>query len=108
MEKVTRSGGGEANAGRRLVAWARMSGFKREQLKVSAVVEVFSSREEREFIGSRYAERILYSDLGRKAIELGLARQEDLESMAEAWKRWIEDDDGYLGLNSTEILCQKA
>jgi hypothetical protein len=107
FQKVMRSGGGEPNAGRRLVAWAREVGFEREELQVSAVVEVYSSRSEREFIATRYYERILHSEVGRKAEELGIATREEIESVANAWKQWIDDDDGYFGMTSTEILCRK-
>jgi hypothetical protein len=107
FEKVMRSGGSEPNAGRRLVAWARKAGFEREELQVSAVVEVYSSRSEREFIATRYYERILHSEVGRKAEELGIATREEIESVANAWKQWIDEDNGYFGMPSTEILCRK-
>lgn len=107
FQKVMRSGGSEPNAGRRLVAWAREAGFEREELQVSAVVEVYSSRLEREFIATRYYERILHSEVGRKAEELGIATREEIESVANAWKQWIGEDDGYFGMPSTEILCRK-
>lgn len=107
FENVMRSGGSEPNAGRRLTTWARKAGFKREELQVSAIVEVYSTRPEREFIATRYYERLLYSEVGRKAEELGIATREEMESVANAWKEWINDDDGYFGMPSTEVLCQK-
>jgi hypothetical protein len=105
--RVMRSGGSEPHAGRRLTAWAREAGFEREELQVGAAVEVHSSRPEREFIATRYYERILHSEVGRKAEVLGIATREEIENVANAWKQWIDDDDGYLGLPSTEILCRK-
>ncbi len=107
FENVMRSGGSEPNAGRRLAAWAREAGFQREKLQVSAVVEVYSSRSEREFIATGYHDRILFSDVGRKAEELGIATREEIENVAKAWKQWIDNDDGYMGMPSTEILCRK-
>jgi hypothetical protein len=107
FEKVMRSGGSEPHAGRRLAAWAREAGFKREEFQVSAVVEVYSSRPEREFIATRYYERILHAEVGRKAEELGIATREEIEDVANAWKQWIGDDDGYFGIASNEILCRK-
>ena len=104
---VTRSGGSEPNAGRRLVAWAREAGFRREQLQVTATVEVYSSRERREFIASQLAGRLLQTEVGTKAVELGITTREEMESIADAWKIWIDDDDAYLGVTSTEILCFK-
>ena len=107
FQKVMRSGGSEPNAGRRLVAWARKAGFERDELQVSAVVEVYSSRSEREFIATQYYERILHSEVGRKAEELGIATREEIENVANAWKQWIDEDNGYFGMHSTEILCRK-
>lgn len=107
MSKMIRSGGGEPNAGRRLTAWAMAAGYKRDELQVSAAVEVYSSRPEREFIATRYSERLLYSEVGRKAEELGIATREEMESVAKAWEEWIDNDEGYYGLPSTEILCRK-
>ncbi len=107
FEKVMRSGGSEPNAGRRLTAWAREAGFRREELQVSAAMEVYSTRPEREFIATRYYERLLYSDVGRKAEELGIATREEMEIVAKAWEEWINDDDGYFGMPCTQVLCRK-
>jgi hypothetical protein len=107
FEKVMRSGGSEPNAGRRLTAWAREAGFKREELQVSAVVELYSARPEREFIATRYYERLLYSEVGRKAEELGIATKEEMKRVANAWKEWIDDDDGYFAMPHTEVLCRR-
>jgi hypothetical protein len=107
FQKVMRSGGSEPNAGRRLAAWAREAGYTREELQVSAAVEVYSSRSEREYIATQYYERLLHSDVGRKAEELGIATREEIERAANAWKQWINDDDAYYGMPSTQILCRK-
>jgi hypothetical protein len=107
FKKVMRSGGSEPNAGRRIIAWARETGFKREEFQVSAVVELYSTRPEREFIATRYYERLLFSEVGRKAEELGIATKEEMESVANAWKEWINDDDGYFAMPHTELLCHR-
>jgi len=106
-ENVIRTGGCEPYAGRRLAAWARAAGFDRADITVSASVEICSSREEREVQGNRAAERLLHSDLGQRAVGLGFATREEVLSIAEAWKKWIDDDDGYYSITHTEIVCRK-
>lgn len=106
-ENVIRTGGCEPYSGRRLTAWARAAGFDRSDITVSASVEVYSSRHEREIQGNRAAERLLHSDLGKRAVGLGFATKEEVLRMAEAWRRWIDDDDGYYSITHTEIICRK-
>jgi hypothetical protein len=107
LEKVMRSNGSEPCAGRRLVAWAIEAGFEREQIQATASVELYSSPEERRFTGNNYADRIAYSDSGRRAVELGFATREDVENVADAWKKWIDTEDGFFSLTHVEITCRK-
>jgi hypothetical protein len=106
-KNVIRTGGCEPYSGRRLTAWARAAGFDRSDITVSASVEICSSRHEREIQGNRASERLLYSDLGKRAVGLGFATREEVLRMAEAWRRWIDDDDGYYSITHTEIICRK-
>lgn len=104
---VMRSGGSEPNAGRRLGAWASKAGFERANIQVTASVEVYSTRARRELIATRFAERLLQSEVGRRAVELGITTREEIQEIADAWKIWISDEDGYLGMTSTELLYSK-
>jgi len=108
MAAVNRSGGSEPRAGRYLVAWARQAGFAREDIAVSGSVEIYSTREERQFIGTTWAERHDRSEMGRRVVEMGLATRADVESWKDAWLRWIEAEDGYFAITHTEILCQNS
>jgi hypothetical protein len=105
--KVIRSGGSEPNAGRRLLAWAREAGFQREHIQVTSAVGVYATRARRQFIANRFAGGLLQSDVGTKAIELGLTTKKEIDAIADAWKTWVEDDNGYLGMTDTEILAFK-
>jgi hypothetical protein len=106
MAAVNRSGGSEPLAGRHLVAWARQAGFARENIAVSGSVEIYTTHDERQFIGTTWAERLDHSEMGRRVVEMGLATRADIESWRDAWLRWIEAEDGYYGITHTEILCQ--
>ena len=105
--QVIRSGGSEPNAGRRLLAWAREAGFQREHIQVTASVGVYATHTRRQFIANRFAGGMLHSEVGQKAVDLGLTTTEEIDSIADAWKTWVHDEDGYLGLANTEILCWK-
>jgi len=105
-----RSGGGEPDAGRFLVAWAREAGFARSEVAVTGTVDIASTAEERRIIGTTHPDRLLSSEMGTKAIEagiLGLTTRQNLEDIAAAWKEWISDDDGFFALTQTEVLCRK-
>jgi hypothetical protein len=104
---VIRSGGSEPNAGRRLLAWAREAGFQREHIQVTATVGVYATHARRQFIANRFAGGMLHSEVGTKAVELGLTTREEIDSIAGAWKTWVDDDNGYLGMANTEILYWK-
>jgi len=46
------------------------------------------------------------SDLGRRAVELGIVDTVELGEMAAAWRRWAEHPDGWFGLLHGEIVCR--
>jgi hypothetical protein len=39
-----------------------------------------------------------------KAIEMGIATEEELKQMAEGWRKWIDAEDGYLACMHGEAL----
>jgi hypothetical protein len=108
FDKAIRDGGSDPHAGRRLIAWAREAGYQREELRVSCSVEVYSTRPEREFIATRWYERLLHSKIGPTAVKLGVSTEEENKEIAKAWKEWIDNEDGYFAMPSTEILCWKS
>jgi len=103
-EAVARANGGEPDAGRHLAAWARRAGFS--EVVASASVWCFSEPPEREWWGELWADRISDSPLAHRATELGLADPTDLAAMAEAWRRWARDQDGWFACLHGEVLCR--
>lgn len=102
---TARHNGGEPAAGRRLVSWARSAGF--EDIAVTASAWCFARRDERRWWGDLWADRITASDVAARAVALGLARPAELAAMADAWRRWAEQDDGWFAVLHGEILCQR-
>jgi SAM-dependent methyltransferase len=102
--RVARRNGGEPDAGRRLLAWARAAGF--EEVTATASAWCFSDPEDRLWWGDLWADRMTESPLGARAVELGLASTDDLDEIARAWRRWAAHPDGFFGLLHGEILCR--
>lgn len=103
-DAVHRAGGGEPNAGRRLRAWSRAAGLT--DVTSTASVWSFSSDEERAWWGGLWADRALKSDFAIQALETGLAGQEDLETIAAAWRKWAADPDGWFVFPHGEVLAR--
>ncbi|GJE84769.1 UbiE family methyltransferase [Phanerochaete sordida] len=104
-QRVNRAYGGEPHAGRRVKAWARAAGFDAARISCSAATWCFSTPEEREWWGGRMAERIATAGFTKGAVELG-ASAEDLERLSQAWRTWIQEEDGWFVLLHGEIICQ--
>lgn len=102
---VHRANGGEPDAGRSLKAWARRAGFA--SVTCSASMWCFDTDVEREWWGSSWAERALESSFAAQAIETGVATLAELQAMAEGWRYWVQDPDGWFGMPHGEIIAQK-
>ncbi|PCH37775.1 S-adenosyl-L-methionine-dependent methyltransferase [Wolfiporia cocos MD-104 SS10] len=105
--RVARTLGGEPNAGRRLVAWARDAGFDRAAITATTSAWCYSTPEERAWWTGLWVDRVLYSSFAKNVISLGYGTQDDLERMARAWQKWGASEDGWYALMHGEILCRK-
>ena len=96
--------GGEAFAGRMLKRWAMAAGFG--SVESSGSVWVFSSDLDREWWGGAWSERATESTFAAHAIESGHATMAELESVAEAWRAWAADPEGWLLMPHGEIIAR--
>jgi ubiquinone/menaquinone biosynthesis C-methylase UbiE len=101
---VARANGGEPDAGRRLVAWARAAGFA--AIEASASVWCFADAEDRTWWSETWAERITASPLADRAVELDLATPDELAGCGEAWRRWAADPDAWFVVVHGEVLAR--
>ncbi|MGH3550898.1 MAG: methyltransferase domain-containing protein [Pseudonocardiaceae bacterium] len=101
--QVIRDSGGDPNAGRRLLGWARRAGFS--DVVPSASVWCFATPENRDFWGGMWADRIVGSALADQAVQRGLASRAELEEIAQAWRRWTASEDGWFTVVHGEVLC---
>ena len=102
--KVARALGGEPDAGRRMLAWARQAGFTSVQASGSAWC--YTGAGDRTWWGTLWADRLTKSPFGDRAVEHGLATPDDLERLARAWLRWAASEDGWILIPHGEILCE--
>lgn len=100
-----RANGGEPEAGRRLLSWARSAGFT--DVTATASTWCYTTPEERGWWGHTWADRTLHSDVARQLVASGEATMDDLRQMAGAWRDWAANVDGWSATLHGEILCRR-
>jgi ubiquinone/menaquinone biosynthesis C-methylase UbiE len=103
-ERIARANRGEPNAARHLLAWAHRAGFT--DVTSSASTWCFASPDDRAWWGGLWADRIVSSALAEQALDLSLASRADLNEIAEGWRRWAAEPDGWFALVHGEVLCR--
>lgn len=101
---VARAGGGEPDAGRRLLSWAREAGFA--DVAATASAWCFSTPGERSWWSGLWADRTVASSYAGLAVDGGHATRERLAALGEAWREWGARDDGWFMVPHGEILCR--
>lgn len=102
-QKAARANGGDPDIGRRLMSLARQAGFIR--IVSTASVWCFSTAEDRQWWGGMWAERILHSDMAHQVLAGEMATPQELQGISDAWRRWADDEDGWMAVPHGEILC---
>ena len=100
---TARANGGEPDAGGRLLAWARRAGFA--EVAASASTWCYATAADRAWQSETWAQRCLAS-FGPQAVELGLARRDDLETMAHAWRQWGGNQDAWFVVVHGEVIAR--
>jgi SAM-dependent methyltransferase len=104
--RLIRDGGGEPDAGRRLLGWAHAAGL--EDVRPTATAWCFATPADRAWWGESWADRVTHSELASQAINRGLADRDELAALANAWRRWVDQPDGWFAILHGEILCRRA
>jgi SAM-dependent methyltransferase len=99
---AARANGGEPDAGRRLLSWARDAGFA--AVTATSSTWCFSTPEDRAWWGGLWADRVQGSDLARH-LRAGGAGQDRLDAIATGWRDWAEAPDGWFSVLHGEVLC---
>jgi SAM-dependent methyltransferase len=102
---VCRRNGADADAGRRLLGWARAAGFT--EVHPSSSTWTFADPDSRRWWGEGWAERVVSSSVAEQALEYGLSSRDELEAIAEAWQRWVGQDDGCFIVVHGELIARR-
>ena len=103
-KRVARGNGGEPDGGRRLHVWAREAGLT--DITNSSSNWTYATEAERAWWGGLWADRTVKSTFAATAIGGGHATTADLERIADGWRAWAADEDGWFLVPHGEILCR--
>ncbi|KAK6533350.1 hypothetical protein TWF694_002300 [Orbilia ellipsospora] len=99
--------GAEPLAGRMLHKWFMEAGVQREHITCSSSCWTYSSPQEREWWGGIWAERTVKSSFAGLAVKEGIVgSEEELKEVAEAWREWIKQEDGWIMVPSEEVVVK--
>jgi len=101
---VTGRNGAEANAGRRLLSWARDAGFA--DVGYSTSTWTFATPGDRSWWSGLWAERTTSSTFAHQAVEYGIASPAELEEVAAGWRAWGGAADGVFVVVCGEIVAR--
>ncbi|MFD5785717.1 methyltransferase domain-containing protein [Streptomyces sp. NPDC127037] len=102
--RVARANGGEPDAGRRLLSWARRAGFT--DITPTAGSWCYATPESRAWWSGLWADRTVASAYANRAVDGGHATAGELTEIAEAWRAWGEEGDGWFMVPHGEVLCR--
>ncbi len=102
--RLARANGAEPDAGRRLLEWARRAGLR--SVRPSGSVWCFATPEDRAWWSASWAERVTASAFAEQAGAEGVTRAR-LEALADGWRRWAEQPDGWFVVVHGEILGRR-
>ncbi len=83
---AARANGGEPDAGRRLLSWARAAGLT--DITATSSTWCFATPADRDHWGRMWADRITESALARQLVDGGYAAPGDLRRISAAWLSW--------------------
>jgi len=102
-ERLARANGGEPDAGRRLMSWARHAGLT--TVTATSSTWCFATPDDRAWWGGMWADRVVESAFADRAVEVGLATPPELAELSDGWRTWAAADDGWFSVLHGEILC---
>lgn len=101
---VAKTNDAEPDAGRYLVKWAREAGLTDVTPSIDAWL--FAEPDRRAWWGSTWADRVVSSSLADQAIAAGLTTADELEQIADGWRTWIDEQDGWFVVPHGQLICR--
>ena len=103
--RVAERNGGDAFAGRRLKQWFTDAGFS--DLTVTTSTWTFADENGLKWWGEQWADRILRSDIAKRAVEYGIATESDLQDISQGWLDWVQADGAFFSFMQVEVVGVK-
>jgi SAM-dependent methyltransferase len=103
--RVARANGGEPDAGRRLLSWARQAGLA--NVTATASSWCHATPDDRAYWAGSWADRVVESAVARQLLDTGAATEAQLRRISDAWRRWADAEDGWFLVPHGEILYRK-
>jgi len=97
--------GGEPRMGRRLRALFNAAPLT--DVRITSAVWAYATTAETRQWGESYAERLLTSPMGERAVDYGYASRADLEAMADALRTWAVHPDAYWAFVQVAAAARK-
>jgi SAM-dependent methyltransferase len=104
--RVTARNGAEADAGRHLLGWVQAAGFT--DVQAGSSTWTFADPDSRAWWGGLWADRVRLSSFADQAQRYGLADQAELAAMADAWRSWAVQPDGFFAVLHGEVLARRG
>ncbi|MGZ8764186.1 MAG: methyltransferase domain-containing protein, partial [Acidimicrobiia bacterium] len=101
--QVTARNDAEADAGRHLLEWVRAAGY--EQVSVTSSTWTFADPDVRAWWGGLWADRCADSGFAHQAVEYGFADAAELAAIADGWRAWAAEPDGFFMVPHVEVLA---
>jgi SAM-dependent methyltransferase len=105
-QAVARHNRAEPNAGRYLLGWVRAAGFV--DIIASSSTWTFADDEARAWWGSLWADRATQSSFATQAVEYGFTTFEELSQIADGFRDWSTNPDGYFCIPHGEVLATRG
>lgn len=103
---IARGGGGEPDAGRRLLEWVLAAGIPGEDITAGAGVWSYTTPEQRRWLAEQWSQRVTASRFAERAVAAGLATPAELTQIAQAWLRWAEEPAGWFTMLHGQVLAR--
>lgn len=103
---TARANNAEPNAGRYYPSWAKQAGFATEELDFTWSVWNYQGEQGKAY-SRDWVDRALYSGFATAAKQHGLATEEDLKDISNAFRDFSETEGCFFIIPSGEILCRK-
>lgn len=103
-DAAARANGGEPDAGRMLLGWAREAGLT--DLTASSSTWCFADEADRAWWGGLWADRVTSTALAEQLLAQGLATTDELAEIGEGWRAWAAEPGGWFSVLHGELVIR--